>query len=301
MMMRHYIIPATLLLLTLFSCEQTVYFEMEDDPVLVLNAVLVAGEDSTRVQLSQTKSGNDSAPWAVIKGASITLHENGKKVAEAIEKEGDYHFDYPIRPACTYKVTAEHDLYGNAWGETTLPAPFTEVSMDTVTVQEFSRMFCVTRWLDNPDEQNFYWLGYLYPYAFRDNSGKVQYDLDSLILSYYIYTNSTLVDKFNYTFDHSAVIKASYSSYVRVEDSGLSGQWLELSYLFGAPRFPFILSMDKHYDAYVKSIILNAHHAPENDEFPLFYEPEYSYSNIHGGVGIIGSYVRFQRFFGISE
>lgn len=290
------------------SCDSLVHFNIKNEPVLVLNAVLIAGEDSTRVQFSLTQAGDSEAEWAVIEGAKIKLYENGEEVTEAIEKSGNYHFVYLIQPEHTYKVTAEHPSYGYAWGETTVPASFLEVSIDTAAVTtESTKVFIVNRWLDNPEEQNFYWFGYRHPFYRRTISedGREDNDVpayDSLRLSVNIYTTSTLVDMFNYSFDHSAFIKTSYYLIARIEDSGHAGQELEFSYVrAGRICVPYILNMDKNYDAYIKSIISDYYNNIEDDDLPLFYKPSYNHSNIHGGVGIIGSYVRFQRYFNFPD
>ena len=298
-------ISIVLLLLLGSACETPAHFDIKNDPVLVINAIFLAGEDSTAVQFSQTKPVNSDAPWAVIEKAEIRLFENDVEVAKAIENSGEYHFDYPIQPATTYRVLAEHPSHGSAWGETTVPASFLEASIDTADI------YIVNQWLDNPEEKNVYWLGLKhiygrYGYEFSEELGRDVYvhiyDYDSFSLRSYLYTTSTLVDMFNYTFDHSAFITSSYECFLRVEDSGHSGKQLELSYLGSkSPQIPFILSLDKHYDAYIKSVILRGNDNNANETFPLFYKPSYIYSNIHGGVGIVGSYVRFQRYFNVPE
>lgn len=276
------------------ACIKPADLRFTGEHVLVLNSLLIAGSDSTAIQLSHTryKSG-DYAPWPVITGADVTLYEEGIPVAKALETEGVYHFAFPIKSKYTYKVTAEHPRYGIAWGETTVPSPLSDVVITD------SAGFTVNRWRDTPDEKNVYWISYLegkdtyYPPEKEGESGGYRPDYDSLRVASSIYTTSTLVDQFNMVFDHSAFIKTSYDWFVRIDDSGLSGRELELAYLT-TPKLPFIFSVDKHYDAYLKVSIIKPDIERAYSDLPLFYEPPSSYSNIRGGVGLVGSLSRYQ-------
>lgn len=115
-------------------------------------------------------------------------------------------------------------------------------------------------------------------------------------LQSYLQTNSTLPDAFNRSFDFDEEIPAEYDYYLRVEDSGLSGKEIELSYkgqrsgyyywepdtgCYKSTRY--ILSLDENYDRYLKSLIVNDDYLSAMDSEPLFYAPLWTYSNIHGG------------------
>lgn len=293
-----------LFLLFLSACESPANLKIKSEPTLVVSTVLVPGVDSTAVHLSLTKHGESDAPWAIITQAEVKLWENGAEVATAMEENGKYHFDYSIKPATTYKVSVDHPLHGYAWGETTVPSLFLQASIDT------TGGLVTNRWLDNPDEQNFYWISNCSPvaeyiYDEEENKGIYIPIYDRLRLADYIYTTSPIIDNFNYTFDHSADVKTSYLHFLRIEDSGHSGKQIEIPYEGRiSPKSTlilFILSMDKNYDAYMKSIIINDDQQLSNQDFPLFYKPGYIHSNIHGGVGIVGSYVRFLRYFNYPE
>ena len=105
-------------------------------------------------------------------------------------------------------------------------------------------------------------------------------------LQSYLQTNSTLPDAFNRSFDFDEEIPAEYDYYLRVEDSGLSGKEIELSYkgqrsgyyywepdtgCYKSTRF--ILSLDENYDHYLKSLIVNDDYLSAMDSEPLFYAP----------------------------
>ena len=104
-------------------------------------------------------------------------------------------------------------------------------------------------------------------------------------------------------------IPAEYDYYVRVEDAGLSGERLELEYRGDRSMYGyslregqedgyyvgvhFILSLDGHYDHYLRSVITNREYAWDMDDLPLFYTPLWFYSNVTNGVGLVASYARF--------
>jgi hypothetical protein len=137
----------------------------------------------------------------------------------------------------------------------------------------------VNRWRDNPDERNYYWISHM--------------ESDTT-LPYAIYTASPLVDPFNRDIDPFSPITTCYTGHARVEDSGLAGQVLELRYLYYSrpPAIPFISSVDKHLDAYMKATKLASRLYARMEDLPIFYEPLPSHTNVHDGTGIIGSWVR---------
>jgi hypothetical protein len=270
----------------LASCEAPADLELPARPPrLVINTVLVAGTDSTEVFLSLTRPGESNAPWATVPGATVRLEEEGMTVREAVEHApGKYWLYHPIRAATRYKLVVEHPGHATAWGETTLPSLF-EAGIDST-----GGRFVVNRWRDTPGERNYYWLSYLV----YKKDGSLGLPVEG------IFTTSALADRFNQERDDFAEIPTYYSGYARVEDNGLSGQTLELSYLcYGRVlgRIPFILSVDRHLDAYLKATWMAWNTNRKLEDFPLFYEPAHAYTNVTGGAGIIASCVRVERKF----
>ena len=47
----------------LVACDEVAYLRNDEKPVLVLNAVLEAGCDSMRIELTETKGAYDQSPW----------------------------------------------------------------------------------------------------------------------------------------------------------------------------------------------------------------------------------------------
>lgn len=273
----------------LCACDRPVDLVFNTEPVLVINAIFVEGTDSTAVRLTHTVPRSAEITWPQLRGAVVILYENGKKVAEAQEEDGSYYFRHPVKALTSYKVTVEHPDFGLAWGETTVPAPLQEASI------EQEGIFYVNRWLDDPTTRNYYWVSFSYP-ARNYVDGQYVYDYHSLRLGD-LYTTSALPDPFNREYDHSASITNYYEYYVRIEDSGLSGERILFSYRARENTLPFILTTDSHFDAYLKSTLMAKKIQFGNSDFPLFYDVPYIYSNIQGGVGVIGSYCRFERSF----
>jgi hypothetical protein len=280
-------------LLALAGCERAMVFDFPaGSGTLVVNAVLAAGEDSTGVSVSFTRPGNEEGPWAMVGDARVTLLEGAATVAVAVEEgPGHYYFKHRVKPGATYRVVVDHARLGTAWGETTVPSPL-EVTIDTV-----DRNFIVSRWRDAPGERNFYWVGQLRPYDRAAYGGERG---DSVYLSDATYTASVLVDPFNRVIDNDAGITTSYEPMARVEDSGREGEWMELSCWVYGDRLNlvhFILSADRNYDAFIKSSLLNDRLNSVLQQLPLFHEPAYTFSNVHGGVGLVASHARVERSF----
>ena len=59
----------------------------------------------------------------------------------------------------------------------------------------------------------------------------------------------------------------------------------------------FILSLAENYDRYLKSSIVNDDYLSAMDSEPLFYAPLWTYSNIHGGTGLVASYSKYEDLF----
>ena len=182
-------------------------------------------------------------------------------------------------------------------GKPEVPAPLLNASIECDSLQER----IINRWTDREEEKNYYWLS-----STHSSQNGVPDTLHTKLLAY-LRTNSTLPDAFNRSFDFDEEIPAEYDYYLRVEDSGLSGKEIELSYkgrrsgyyywepdtgCYKSTRF--ILSLDENYDRYLKSSIVNDDYLSAMDSEPLFYAPLWTYSNIHGGTGLVASYSKYE-------
>ena len=59
----------------LASCDEVVYLRNDEKPVLVLYAVLEAGCDSMRIELTETKGTYDQSPWQRFQDAEVRVYE----------------------------------------------------------------------------------------------------------------------------------------------------------------------------------------------------------------------------------
>lgn len=287
-----------LLILLLTGCQTVV--ELNGDGLqrkVVLNSVLEVGSDTTRVQISLTQPVGDMTDWAQIQTAEVRLFENEVLLGNALpEKPGWYVFVHPIKPATVYRIEAEVSGFDNVWGETSTPGPLQATNID-IQFEPKGRSYYTANisWTDNRAEQNYYWIGASY--------SKVDLNLDvddttKLYMTDLLYSNNSLIDPFNRISDEVDGITTCYEYYIRAEDSGLDGQPLCLSFraLNSSDKFvTYILSVDRHYDAYLKSSIQNKENTDLIEDLPLFYRPAYTHSNIHGGVGLVGSFTRIEK------
>lgn len=288
--------------LLLNGCEQKLHLDLNaQSPVLVVNSILMAGDDSVRVRVTWTKNIYEKDDFPVEADALVRLYKDDHFVGECqYQKEGWYVIAHHVETTGVYRV--EVDIPGNSlvWGETRVPAPLLDASIECDSLHER----IINRWTDRKEEKNYYWLSStLLP--------RTEYRIPCtwsfcLILEQIV----TLHAAFNRSFDFEEEIPAEYDYYLRVEDSGLSGKKIELSYkgrrsgyyywepdtgCYKSTRF--ILSLDENYDRYLKSSIVNDDYLLAMDSEPLFYAPLWTYSNIHGGTGLVASYSKYEDVF----
>lgn len=269
-------------------------------PQVVVNAILVVDADSTDLQLSLSKPVGDTAPWTCVPGSRISLFENGVLISETYAATSIWSVlrHPPIKPATTYRIEADVPGYGKVWGETRTPQRVEDGKIDIQRREEEWKPYKLTAcWRDHAGERNSYWLGAShsqYAYNWQDTLP----DTTRLENSMLLYTNSSLPDPFNRVLDEGEEISVCYEYYIRIEDSGLDGQQLYIPFHVTGHGYKFVvflLSTDEHYDAWLKSSIQNKENSDMMEDLPLIYQPAYTYSNIHGGVGIVGSYVRMEK------
>ena len=224
--MKKEVIRIFLVLLTwellLNGCEQKLHLDLNaQSPVLVVNSILMADNDSVRVRVTWTKNVYEQGDFPVEANASVKLYKNNRFVGACqYQKEGWYVIVHHVEATEVYRI--EVDIPGRplVWGETRVPAPLLNASIECDSLQER----IINRWTDREEEKNYYWLS-----STHSSLNGVPDTLHMELVSY-LQTNSTLPDAFNRRFDFDEEIPAEYDYYLRVEDSGLSGKEIELSY-----------------------------------------------------------------------
>ena len=297
----------------LAACDEVVYLRNDEKPVLVLYAVLEAGCDSMRIELTETKGTYDQSPWQRFQEAEVRVYEEGELLGMAEYQPADSSFvlRQPVKAERTYRIEAQVAGKATVWGETHVPKRLENYHLECWYVNEndFLSFSCDTvryRWQDISGERNNYWLRVNYTRTYRKEctstdtcminwSDTLNWKLASLQCS------SNLPDPFNrvYAEIEDVGFYSVYSEYIRVEDSGLDGQKIELicnPEFYGGGYFFKVLVVlmhaDQHLDAYQKSAI-----DWQNNAFPFDGEMTWTlhhvpiYSNVHGGAGLVGSYV----------
>ena len=76
----------------LAGCSETVCLRNDEKSVLVLNAVLEAGCDSMRIELTETKGAYDQSPWQRFPEAEVRVYEEGELLGMAEYQLADSSF-----------------------------------------------------------------------------------------------------------------------------------------------------------------------------------------------------------------
>ena len=92
----------------LVSCDEVVYLRNDEKPVLVLYAILEAGSDSMRIELTETKGAYDQSPWRRFPEAKVRVYEEGELLGMAEYQPADSSFvlRQPVKAERTYRIEA---------------------------------------------------------------------------------------------------------------------------------------------------------------------------------------------------
>ena len=291
----------------LHGCEDVVNIDLgKEKPVLVLNCILVEGDDTVRVAVSQTRPTRDTTAWKTFPEAEVQLFKNGEFVGQA-EWNGKDCFVLPCRVEAeqTYRVVARVPGRGTVSGETTVPAKIKDYKLEIwqeVRSETFTNGFeAKYHWRDLADRIHYYWLtcrkSKKTRYDWTEEQGSVLIQ-DSLewIRERDLYTESPLPDRFNIEqdMDEWGGCSTFYNTYIRIEGVASEEKFFDLSYkTLPSDYFATIISLinaDYHCDAYLSCIVDNYLMIGAATLEPWLFRPNEMYSNIEGGTGIVGSY-----------
>ena len=288
---------AILLLFCCFAaCNEVVYLRNDEKPVLVLYAVLEAGCDSMRIELTETKGTYDQSPWRRFPKAEVRVYEEGDLlgIAEFQVSDSAFVLRQSVKAEKTYWIEAQVAGKETVWGETRVPEEIVDCKAELWYERKEigdPRWTANYDWTDTPDKKNYYW------YCVD----RLTYDHDGITLIWQsvsiLESESYLPDLFNrwsLLGEEGEYPERGYADYIRILDEGIDGQEIEFSYSTtgGSSKvLATMLNVDQHLDAYQKFALEWQHNAfPFDDEFTwtLHYVPVYS--NIHGGGGLVASY-----------
>ena len=291
----------------LWGCEEVISIDLgKEKPVLVLNCILVEGDDTVWVAVSQTRPTRDTIAWKTFPEAEVQLFKNGALVGQAEWNGKDcFVLPYWVEAEQTYRVVAKVPGRGTVSGETTVPAKIKDYKLEIwqEVCNELVVKGCKVKyhWQDLPDKVNHYWLtGFKSGYSTQKKN-----ELDSIVIVRdtmnwdqfsLLFSESTLPDSFNQEEcinDTEDGYDICYEKYIRVEGTA-SDYNFDLSYTSPNPGYftaiASLINADYHSDSYLKSIIGNMQMLWDIFDKPWLFRPNEMYSNIKGGTGIVGSY-----------
>lgn len=256
------------------SCEKTIYMDIPDKGrKITLNSVLTLGEEA-RVILTKSKYIKDITTSPVfLKGASISILENGKEIGKFVEREIGYvcpNF-YPEREK-EYEIVANYDGLPSINAKTSVPKfiNFESLKMDTIKGNdEFGdkkdKLEFKLTLIDPPQKGNYYIVNITTGYGgvleeenhyeFSSNDPIVEYQDKELLFSDIAINNSK----------HTLIFETDMINYETFNVNLIS------------------VSKDLYY--YLKSYKIYA----DSKDSPMT-EPIKIHSNIKEGFGIFGGY-----------
>ena len=103
--------------------DEVVYLRNDEKPVLVLYAILEAGCDSMRIELTETKGTYDKSPWQRFPEAEVRVYEEGELlgIAEYQPTDSSFVLRQPVKAEKKYRIEAQVVGKETVWGETRVP------------------------------------------------------------------------------------------------------------------------------------------------------------------------------------
>jgi hypothetical protein len=267
----------------------------------VLNGLLIPG-DSITVSLFRSATGSDTSEIDIVENAVVTLLVGSEKtVGFSYLGDGLYRADEVATELTRYKVIVQTSGNDEIWAETITP----EIKFGAIiSSEEITGLFGNNRNFslivaDNPNYNNFYWVADLQYYITPDS-------VISRNICYALYTNSEHVDKFNETYNPSGYGNYffEYNSFMHFQDISFSGNTITIDFSptqSGSIKQDCIIvyNFDEHYSNYLKSKLIYEQGGERISDNvpPINYKPSFIYSNVHNGLGILGSYTSVSKCF----
>ena len=269
--------------LYLFGCSQAANINLDEGkPQVVLNSILDATKDTIWAELSWSKPITSNFELEAIDNATILLSANNEIVDTFSHFNKDRYFlNFTPCAADEYKITAivENDTI---WGTTRIP-PLPKVTIEALGT--YCRYY-IAHIETNTDENFTYWI----------SASLLTYKKDILIRREFINglkANQILLDDFNRTADAFCSLSFDYSYYLRILNT-VEPQFDTIRFATGSGSSNergeiVVFAADTHYDRFIKSSILGEYVESVTSEMPLYSSLVVNYSNIHGGLGLLGS------------
>lgn len=286
-------------LILINACVTNIDIKLSQHNSIVLNGLIVPG-DIISLKLFRSGTDTDSIDFTAIENADVTLFVNDKE-AETFKYlgNGEYQSSTIAQELTNYKVEVLTTENEKVWAETFTPEINFNAAFNTVSElggNENPYLLYLTL-TDNPDYDNFYWVC----------AERTSFSYDSItskIVCFSLYSNSPYIDKFNVAYDPegSGGYHYGYWYFLHFDDKDFSGQNIKIDiFRYGTSgmiqEVDIVFNMDKHYSNYLKSKMINEQGGDYigDDGPPLNYKPAFLYTNVHGGMGILGSYTSYSK------
>jgi len=266
------------------SCSQSVELQIDEGKQqVVLNSILDATKDTIWAELSWSQPITDSFEMKVIENATVFLSANGA-ITDTFSylSDGRYFLNYT---PCTYDEYTVTAIVGTDTlnGSTRIP-PIPTVSIESLKTPCGEYLAHIKT---NTDDNFAYWIA----------SSELEYKGDTLLerrSNYGVHANGYLLDDFSRIADVICSLSYDYGYYLRilntpkVENDTIRFATSNTIYKNEKAEI-VVFATDTHYDRFIKSSILG-----ENAEWVASQAPLYSgsvvyYSNVKGGLGLVGS------------
>ncbi|GHT18037.1 hypothetical protein FACS189429_3560 [Bacteroidia bacterium] len=295
---------------SLVACEKIIEFKgKETQPLLVVNSIIQP--DSTLL-VSVTNSvfflsNNLIEP---IENADVLLFVNNNFVEKMeyvpVDHDGYSYFTYNSHyklkagDKVRYEVSAPN--FDKVWAEVTIPVPVTIIALDTLVEQNIyetdtynytpEKWHCKMKFADNANEKNYYRLSVVKKIA-GYNSYTGEYEVRQMEFGFN--SNDML---FNNDPANSGIIYEYSNEYNIFSDDMINGKEYTLAFDIEPENgglgqisendstfFYFRLeNLSYEYYMYLRTL------SSQNDDMGFLAEPTQIFTNINGGIGILGAF-----------
>jgi hypothetical protein len=269
--------------IVVISCSQTVELQIDEGKQqVVLNSILDATKDTIWVEVSWSKPITDSFEMDVIENAKVLLSANGA-IADTFSyfRNGLYFLNYSPCEYDEYLITA---IVGTdtLTGSTRIP-PIPTVSIESLKTQCGQYLAHVKT---NTDDNFAYWIA----------SSHLTYEGDRIvkrIFDYGLHANGYLLDDFSRIADVVCSLSYDYGYYLRIINTPKI-EYDTIRFASGGiykdqKAEIVVFATDCHYDRFIKSSILGENAEWVASQAPLYPGSIVYYSNVKGGLGLVGS------------
>lgn len=310
--MKKTILILTALILLTVSCEKVITFDRKSTaPLLVMNSMV--GTDSTlRVEISKSRFFLDNSSNAKnISTATVTWSLNDVE-QDTLANDGDGVYTYNYTPRAGDKISfqATENSYGTISSSTTIPAQPQVIRIDTLytydnkyssstsifnfkitfqdeaSTSDYYMISVVAKYANTYDQDSIYGYSY-FPMNILCNDPIFNNETSNDFLGDYGYEDyvSSLIfsDNLINGKQYTLQIKTDGNNYYNYDDN--QNNDVRTRYII------YFKKITKDWYLYQKSI----DNYNESDEF--FSEPVQIYTNINGGLGIVGGANVFEKEF----